>query len=64
MEGHRDRSGLAEEEAIITAIPKDKAEELVEYPLVFLKISTRAEKTPGFEGTSLGFFPDLQYPLH
>ncbi|HJT47948.1 MAG TPA: PH domain-containing protein [Nitrososphaeraceae archaeon] len=30
MEGYGDRSGLAEEEAIITAIPKDKAEELVE----------------------------------
>ena len=30
MEGYGDRSGLAEEEAIITAIPKDKADELVE----------------------------------
>src|ERR1051325_2289409 len=30
MEGFGDRGGLAEEEAIITAIPKDKAEELVE----------------------------------
>src|SRR5919202_1897295 len=30
MEGYGDDSGLAEEEAIITAIPKDKAEELVE----------------------------------
>jgi len=30
MEGYGDRSGLAEEEAIITAVPKDKAEELVE----------------------------------
>jgi len=30
MEGYGDRSGLAEEEAIITAVPKDKADELVE----------------------------------
>jgi Bacterial PH domain/Short C-terminal domain len=30
MESYGDKSGLAEEEAIITAIPKDKAEELVE----------------------------------
>ena len=30
MEGYGDRSGLAEEEAIITAIPKDKGEDLVE----------------------------------
>src|ERR671933_896871 len=30
MEGYGDRSGLAEEEAIITAIPKDKGEQLVE----------------------------------
>jgi hypothetical protein len=30
MEGYRDTSGLAEEEGIITAIPKDKAEDLLE----------------------------------
>jgi hypothetical protein len=30
MEGYGDRSNLAEEEAIITAIPKDKAEDLSE----------------------------------
>jgi Bacterial PH domain/Short C-terminal domain len=30
MEGYGDKTGLAEEEAIITAIPKDKAEKLVE----------------------------------
>jgi PH (Pleckstrin Homology) domain-containing protein/putative oligomerization/nucleic acid binding protein len=30
MEGYGDNSGLADEEGIITAVPKDKAEELVE----------------------------------
>ncbi len=30
MEGHGDKSGLAEEEGIIAAIPKNKAEDLVE----------------------------------
>jgi hypothetical protein len=30
MEGYGDRNDLAEEEAIITAIPKDKAEDLLE----------------------------------
>jgi hypothetical protein len=30
MEGHRDNSGLADEEGIITAIPKNKAEDLLE----------------------------------
>jgi hypothetical protein len=30
MEGYGDKSGLAEEEVMIAAIPKNKAEELVE----------------------------------
>jgi hypothetical protein len=30
MEGHGNKHNLAEEEAIITAIPKDKAEDLLE----------------------------------